>query len=151
MFLRHLLILATPFQLMKPVVHSRSILFLTLSTYLENKREWGDTIFMNIMNKFDVEGKCCHLTKRKKILPPVLFEGFIHSKFRYLPVVNVNNCKHEPFSWLKFILDTMLVAFSFDFHWCENQTITNKMGGISDTFWSLEAEDRKIYHQLSHI
>ena len=50
---------------MKPVAHSRSILFLTLSTYLENKRERDGIIFMNIMNKFDVEGKCCHLTKRK--------------------------------------------------------------------------------------
>ena len=69
------------------------------------------------------------------------FEGTFYI---FLPVVNVYNCQHKPFSWLKFVLNTMLVTFPFDFHWCENQTVANKMGGISDTFWSLETEVEKM-------
>lgn len=42
-------------------------------------------------------------------------------------------------SGLKFIFNTVLESFSFNFHWCQHQTIANKMRCVSHSFGRFKA------------
>lgn len=43
--------------------------------------------------------------------------------------------------WLKFVFDAVLKAFAFNFHRRQNQTISDKMSGISNAFARFEAKN----------
>lgn len=75
--------------------------------------------------------------------------------------MSLNTCKKAEnkekaiyLSRLKFIFNTVLKTFAFDFHWRQYQTISNEMSRISDAFGRFETaifvDCVEFYHSVEH-